>query len=64
MLPSFIVQPAISGGLLTPLLHDYQPSPVTLSVLYPRHRNVSVKVQLFVDFLIKRFTENPFVSAS
>ncbi|MEM1090935.1 MAG: LysR substrate-binding domain-containing protein [Pseudomonadota bacterium] len=64
MLPAFIVQAAIDEGQLEPLLTGYRPSPITLSVLYPRHRNLSAKVRLFADFLATRFSGTPFAATT
>ncbi|MEM7708230.1 MAG: LysR substrate-binding domain-containing protein [Pseudomonadota bacterium] len=64
MLPAFIVQAAIDEGQLEALLTGYRPSPITLSVLYPRHRNLSAKVRLFADFLATRFSGTPFAATT
>ncbi len=64
MLPTFILQSAVDEGLLEPLLTDYRPNPITVSVLYPRHRNLSAKVRLFADFLTERFAGEPFAATA
>jgi len=60
LLPTFIVGAALQQGLLRTLLPDYAPPPITLCALYPRHRHLSAKVQLFVDLLEKRFGDRRY----
>lgn len=55
VLPSFIVDKAISDGRLRVILQDYQKSPVYLYAIYSSKKNTSAKVLAFVDFLLKSF---------
>lgn len=55
ILPSFIVNKAISDGKLKAILQDYQKSPLYLYALYSSKKNTSAKVIAFVEFLIKNF---------
>ncbi|MEM7554387.1 MAG: LysR family transcriptional regulator [Cyanobacteria bacterium P01_A01_bin.84] len=55
MLPTFIVQEELKQGKLHIILPDYQPSELTLCVIYPVNRHLSTKVQLFTQFLQKSF---------
>jgi DNA-binding transcriptional LysR family regulator len=59
LLPTFIVGDALQLGALRTLLNDYQPSDIALSALYPRHRYLSAKTRLFVEFLAERFGGRP-----
>jgi DNA-binding transcriptional LysR family regulator len=60
LLPTFIVGTALQQGLLRTVLTEYAPPDITLCALYPRHRHLSAKVQLFVDLLEKRFGDRPY----
>ena len=60
LLPTFIVGQALQGGQLRTILTDYAPPDIALCALYPRHRHLSAKVQLFVDLLEERFGGRPY----
>lgn len=55
ILPSFIVNKAISDGRLRAILQDYQKSPVYLHAIYSSKKNTSAKVVAFVEFLLNCF---------
>jgi len=59
MLPTFIVGSALREGRLIQLLADYPPTPNSLLTLYPRHRHLSAKVQLFVSLLKDKLGDQP-----
>lgn len=59
LLPSFIVGEALRLGQLRTVLEDYHPPAITLCALYPRHRHLSAKVRLFVEFLVERLGQHP-----
>lgn len=54
ILPKFIIGDAIAKGQLTPVLTAYSLPTVSIYALYPRHRHLSAKVRLFVDFVINK----------
>lgn len=60
LLPTFIAGASLQSGELRSLMCDYQPAPLTLCALYPRHRHLSSKVQLFVDAMAKDIGELPY----
>ncbi len=60
LLPTFIIGDALQQGALETVLADYAPLPSSLLVLYPRHRHLSAKVQLFVALLKERLGEEPY----
>jgi DNA-binding transcriptional LysR family regulator len=60
LLPTFIVGYELQTGRLRTVLSDWQPLDIMLSALYPRHRHLSAKTRLLVDFLIDRFGERPY----
>jgi DNA-binding transcriptional LysR family regulator len=59
LLPTFIAGAELHSGLLHTVLDEFEPAPLTVTALYPRHRHLSAKVQLFIDLLATRLGENP-----
>ena len=57
LLPTFIVGAALQAGSLRTVLADWHAGDLVLQALYPRHRHLSNKVQLFVDLLSERLGE-------
>jgi DNA-binding transcriptional LysR family regulator len=55
LLPSFIVTDELQAGQLQVVLPDYQPPQISVYVIYPVNRHLSVKIQLLVEFLKERF---------
>lgn len=55
LIPRFIAAEALESGALTAILSDYVAPPLALYAIYPPTRHLSVKVRLFIDFLVKRF---------
>lgn len=60
LLPTFVVGDELQTGRLRTLLSDWQPPDIMLSALYPRHRHLSAKTRLLVEYLVKRFGERPY----
>jgi len=56
LLPEFIVESAIKGGALVEVLSDFYPEPLTLSAVYPQHRQRSEVNKAFLDLLEERLT--------
>lgn len=56
-LPTFIVGAALKDGRLVPVLEDFRPQPLTLSAVYPQHRQGSRPVQAFIEFLRERLDQ-------
>jgi DNA-binding transcriptional LysR family regulator len=57
LLPKFIVAAALSQGQLHIVLPEYQPTELSIDVMYPVNRHLSAKIRLFVDFLRERFQQ-------
>ncbi|MCW0920944.1 LysR family transcriptional regulator [Pseudomonas sp. RG1] len=57
-LPTFIVGAALKDGRLVPVLDDLRPEPLTLSAVYPQHRQASRPVQALVEFLRERLNQS------
>ena len=55
LLPTFIASAALRDGRLQSILDAYHAPPLTLYAIYPPTRHLSVKVRLFIDFLVERF---------
>ncbi|MGC2781720.1 MAG: LysR family transcriptional regulator [Bradyrhizobium sp.] len=55
LIPRFIAADALADGALTAILPDYVAPPLALYAIYPPTRHLSVKVRLFIDFLVERF---------
>ncbi|QIA02734.1 LysR family transcriptional regulator [Pseudomonas fluorescens] len=53
-LPTFIVGAALKDGRLVPVLDEFRPEPLTLSAVYPQHRQASRPVQALIEFLRER----------
>lgn len=50
-LPVFIVAPALLGGRLVTVLDDFAPPPTAIHVVYPQHRQASLVIRAFSEFL-------------
>ena len=55
LIPEFIAREALQKGRLKAILKDFWAPPLTLYAVYPPTRHLSVKVRLFIDFLVERF---------
>ena len=55
LLPTFIVGADLQEGSLRSILTDYTAPEVSVYAIYPQTRHLSVKVRMFIDFLIERF---------
>ena len=43
----------LAAGTLVELLHEHPPSPTPISVLYPKSRQLSPRVRVFIDWLVE-----------
>jgi DNA-binding transcriptional LysR family regulator len=59
LLPTFIAGDALRAGALRSVLATYKAPPLTLYAIYPPTRHLAVKVRLFIDFLVARFSGVP-----
>ncbi len=55
--PLWEVAEHLRDGRLVPVLADFPPEPVALSVLYPHRRLLPARVKAFSDFAVTRFAE-------
>jgi DNA-binding transcriptional LysR family regulator len=50
-LPDFIVADALTSGQLVPVLEAFLPSATSVYAVYPQHRQSSLTIRAFVEFL-------------
>jgi DNA-binding transcriptional LysR family regulator len=60
LLPTFIVGADLQEGSLRSVLTDYRAPEISVYAIYPQTRHLSVKVRVFIDFLIERFGGRPY----
>ena len=60
LLPTFIVGADLQQGALQMILTGYSIPEITMYAIYPQTRHLSVKVRLFIDFLVERFGGRPY----
>jgi DNA-binding transcriptional LysR family regulator len=60
LLPTFIVGADLQQGRLTTVLTDYHAPAISLYAIYPETKHLSVKVRVFIDFLVERFGDRPY----
>ena len=60
MQPTFYMAEAICRGDLVPLLSDVQWPEVHAYAVYPPTRHLSTRVRAFVDFLVEKFSGEPY----
>jgi DNA-binding transcriptional LysR family regulator len=53
--PRYHVEGDLERGTLVPILLDCPPSPTPVSLLYPRSRQLSPRVRVFIDWLVRAF---------
>jgi DNA-binding transcriptional LysR family regulator len=53
--PRFHAQTDLERGTLVQVLPDCPPSAIPVSLLYPRNRQLSPRVRVFVDWLVRAF---------
>jgi DNA-binding transcriptional LysR family regulator len=60
LLPTFIAGADLQEGSLCSILADYAAPAIAVYALYPETRHLSVKVRVFIDFLVERFGNRPY----
>jgi DNA-binding transcriptional LysR family regulator len=53
--PRYHVEADLKRGTLVAVLQDCPPSPTPVSLLYPRNRQLSPRVRVFIDWLVRAF---------
>ena len=54
VLPVFLAENELKSGALVTVLDTFKPPQLSLYAIYPATRHLSVKVRLFIDFLVER----------
>jgi len=52
---AFLATPAVARGELVEVLASWRPRPYPFHLVYPRHRQVSNRLEVFIDWLGERF---------
>jgi len=60
ILPTFIAHRAIERGELEIVLKSFMREPMAMFAVYPSSRNPPAKLRVFIDFLVRRFGNEPF----
>lgn len=60
LLPTFIVGKDLQAGRLQAVLTEHVPTERNLHALYLPNRHLSTKVRVFIDFLVARFSPEPY----
>jgi DNA-binding transcriptional LysR family regulator len=53
--PRYHVEADLKQGMLVAVLPDCPPSPTPVSLLYPRNRQLSPRVRVFIEWLVRAF---------
>jgi DNA-binding transcriptional LysR family regulator len=53
--PRYRIEDCLADGTLVEVLPDHPPTPTPVSLLYPRSRQLSPRVRVFIDWVAKRF---------
>ena len=59
-LPTFIAGADVQQGRLATILPGYQAPEISIYAIYPETRHLSLKVRVFIDFLVERFGGRPY----
>jgi DNA-binding transcriptional LysR family regulator len=54
--PRYHAEHALMTGELVQLLEDFPPTPTPVSLLYPRNRQLSPRVRVFIDWVAREFS--------
>jgi DNA-binding transcriptional LysR family regulator len=55
--PRFHVEDDLARGTMVRVLSSYPPPTVPVSLLYPRNRQLSPRVRVFIDWVVRAFAE-------
>jgi DNA-binding transcriptional LysR family regulator len=56
--PRYRVEDCLADGRLVEVLAAFPPTPTPVSLLYPRSRQLSPRVRVFIDWVAKRFSQD------
>jgi DNA-binding transcriptional LysR family regulator len=55
LLPTFIAGDDLQTGALATVLKEYKPPEISVYVIYSQTKHLSVKIRVFIDFLVEHF---------
>jgi DNA-binding transcriptional LysR family regulator len=55
--PRYPLADDLRRGTLVAVLPDFAPSPTPVSLLYPRHRQLSLRLRVFIDWMVRVFAD-------
>jgi DNA-binding transcriptional LysR family regulator len=58
--PRYAMADDFAHGALVPVLEDTPPAPTPVSLLYPRGRQLSPRVRVFIDWATRIFVAHTF----
>jgi DNA-binding transcriptional LysR family regulator len=61
--PLYHVESALRSGELVALLRDFPPTRTPVSLLYPRNRQLSPRVRVFIDWVAREFNRHAELSS-
>jgi len=53
--PTYLVEQEIKRGRLVEILQRYRPAPLPISLVYPSHRHIPLRVRALADALVERY---------
>ncbi len=56
LLPTFLIKEELQNGKLKMIMSDYHSPEMSVCVIYPANRHLSVKIELFTEFIRERFS--------
>jgi DNA-binding transcriptional LysR family regulator len=56
--PRYHLEDDFKSGVLVPVLPDFPPTPMPISLLYPRNRQLSPRVRVFIEWVTKVFAHH------
>lgn len=56
--PHYHVAHSLARGALKEVLADFRPPPLPLTLLYPQHRQLPLRLRVFIDWLVMLFTRH------
>ena len=52
--PTYLAEQKVQRGNLVEILEKYRPPPLPISLVYPSHRHIPLRVRALVDALVER----------
>jgi DNA-binding transcriptional LysR family regulator len=62
--PRYSIEADLAGGALIECLPETPPSPTPVYVLYPRSRQLNLRVRVFIDWVAKEYARNATLTAA